>query len=551
MANMQPPSASRKRVGLLIQLPREARRAIITEIEEGSSPFFRYWVMVALSTTIAAYGLLSNSAAVIIGAMLVAPLMGPIFGISLGLVMGHNTLLRKALLAEVLGVALAVGIGWGVGVLPLNLGVSQEMLGRTAPTLYDLLIALASGLAGAYATVNVKISSALPGVAISVALVPPLATCGLFLARGDTAHGWGAFLLFAANLFAIQLAASGMFFLHDLGSQRELRKLGLGRFLLRFAPSLAALAVMGVFLTRTLTQIATSRQIQSTVSSVLGEEIGLRTGGNLEQVLDLVATSEGFRIVAVALTPQPFDPSEVKSIENALERALGRPVELVMRSLISKDVDQAGQVYHTEAEREASVRLSEEQKLLQNATAAMRRGLVEVAGANLESLTRSDGTGTPTLTAVVRTPTAISPDLVGQLQAAVDAAVGRQVRLLVRSVLTRDADSQRFIYDPEPEKAPELTPAQIALRQRVTSVIQRRLGRLPGASIVETQINEGRMMIAVEVTVEAPEPVRPETVEPIQTDLRKYVDARLLLTVRTRVVGVATAGGWIAPNDDS
>lgn len=535
---------------MLIQMPRETRVAIIEEIEEGSSPFLRYWVMVALSTTIAAYGLLSNSAAVIIGAMLVAPLMGPIFGISLGLVMGHNLLLRKALVAEVLGVALAIGIGWAVGVLPLNLGVSQEMLGRTAPTLYDLLIALASGLAGAYATVNVKISSALPGVAISVALVPPLATCGLFLARGDTAHGFGAFLLFAANLFAIHLAASGMFFIHDLGSQRELRKLGLGRFVLKFLPSLIALGIMGVFLTKTLTQIATSRQVQATVSSVLSEEIGLRTGGNLERVLDLLPQGDGYRIVAVALTPQPFDPAQVKSIEASLEKALGKPVDLVMRSLISKDADRAGQVYHTEAEREASFRVSEEQKLLQQATQAVRKGLADVAGANLESLSRSDGEGTPTLTAVVRTPTAIAPDQVATLQQDVAGAVGREVRLLVRSVLTRDADSQRFIYDPEPEKAPELTPAEVALRQRVTSVIQRRLGVLPGAAIVEIKVNGGPQTVDVEVTVEAPEPVRPEAVAPIQSDLVRFVDPRLRLTVRTHVVGVATAGGWVDSSPD-
>lgn len=528
-----------------IHLPNDQRKAIREEITDGSSPVIRYWVMIALSTTIAAYGLLSNSAAVIIGAMLVAPLMGPIFGIALGLVSGNNLLLRRALVAESLGIALAVAIGWGVGALPLNLGTSSEMLGRTAPTLYDLLIAIASGLAGAYASVNVKISAALPGVAISVALVPPLATSGLFLAVGDYPLAGGAFLLFTANLFAIQIAASLVFIVHELGGTREIRKQGLVRFLVRFAPGLLGTVAMGVFMTQTLRDIYADRQLDERVRDVLSHQINLRTGGNLDEILERRKVDDTIQVVAVALTPQPFEPKEVKQMEDALAERTGRSIRLILRSLVSRDTDRSGQVFRNDAEREASQRMSEAQSLLSDATETVREGLANIPGANLESLQRRESIGDVSLIAIVRTPVAVDPALVKSLQDQLEDRLARKTVLVVRSVLTRDADSVRYIYDPQQEAVPPLPRAEIALRTRVADVVARRMGLIPGARVIETSVSGANGTRTVNVIVEAPRPITPEEVAPLQADLRKFVIPGVLVQVRTRVVGVAGAGGWV------
>ena len=181
------------------------------DISEGSEPGVRFYIMVAVSTGIACYGLMANSTAVVIGAMLVAPLMTPIFGMSLALVRGDTRLLGRAVQAEVVGVATSVAmgvlLGWSVG----DFQATPEMLARTQPNLFDLLVAVLSGFAGAYAMIDEKISPALPGVAIATAIVPPLANSGLCFSIGEFKGGMGSFFLFFANFLSILLVASATF----------------------------------------------------------------------------------------------------------------------------------------------------------------------------------------------------------------------------------------------------------------------------------------------------------------------------------------------------
>lgn len=138
--------------------------AVYNDIVSGSEPGVRFYTMVAVSTAIAAFGLIQDSAAVVIGAMLVAPLMTPIFGIALGLIRGNARLLGRALLAEAVGVVATISIAILIGVILPGIEVTDQMLSRTHPNLLDLLVAVFAGLAGAYALVDEKISPALPGV---------------------------------------------------------------------------------------------------------------------------------------------------------------------------------------------------------------------------------------------------------------------------------------------------------------------------------------------------------------------------------------------------
>ena len=176
----------------------ERQQIVVKEISEGSEPEMRFYIMVAVSTMIASFGLITNSTAVIIGAMLVAPLMTPIFGIALALIRSDTVLFGRALKAEIAGVAAAIAMGLILGLLYPALEPTPEMIARTEPQLFDLLVAVFSGFAGAYALMDEKISPALPGVAIATAIVPPLAHTALCFSVGQYIAGIGSFLLFFA-----------------------------------------------------------------------------------------------------------------------------------------------------------------------------------------------------------------------------------------------------------------------------------------------------------------------------------------------------------------
>ncbi|MCA9173149.1 MAG: TIGR00341 family protein [Planctomycetales bacterium] len=191
----------------LPQLTRDERVALVDRIQSGSQFNIDFVALICLSTLIAALGLARNQAAVIIGAMLVAPLMTPLMGFGLALMQGNLNLARQSTKSVCGGFTLALLIGVGVGLLIVNLESSDEMLGRGQPGVLDLLVAFVSGMAAAYAVGRPGLSSALPGVAIAAALVPPIATAGMALAIREWSLASGALLLFLTNIVAIALGA--------------------------------------------------------------------------------------------------------------------------------------------------------------------------------------------------------------------------------------------------------------------------------------------------------------------------------------------------------
>jgi len=172
--------------------------------------FTRFASLMMLSTAIAVLGILADSTAVVIGAMLVAPLMLPVIGAAAALVMGWPLrLIQRALLVAVgavLAVALAALISF---VIPGRTDpLPAELMARTSPNVLDLGIALAAGAAGAYAQVRRHAADALTGVAVAVALVPPLAVIGITVQLGEWQLSLGALLLFLANVVGIVIAAA-------------------------------------------------------------------------------------------------------------------------------------------------------------------------------------------------------------------------------------------------------------------------------------------------------------------------------------------------------
>ena len=196
---------------IIPNLEPEKRQEAYVRIRHNARPTREFYVLIFLASMIAAFGLLLDSAAVIIGAMLVAPLMSPIVGTGMALVLGDVRYLRMALTTVLKGVLLAILVGFIAGLLRLDHPLTPQILARTQPGLLDLGVALFSGMAGAYALSYSNAAGALPGVAIAAALVPPLATVGIAFAAGQPREGLGALLLFGTNFVAISFATAIVF----------------------------------------------------------------------------------------------------------------------------------------------------------------------------------------------------------------------------------------------------------------------------------------------------------------------------------------------------
>ena len=176
---------------------------------------------------------MSGNTATVIGAMIVAPLMTPILGTALALVLAERRDLLHSMGLVLAGAATVVAIGYLIGALHATdvlAETNSQVAGRVSPKLIDLTAALATGVVGAFALVRSDISDALPGVAIAISLVPPLAVVGLTLESGSPSQASGALLLFATNFFSANTpqgsSANLLFAGSGYLSQGELYRLG-------------------------------------------------------------------------------------------------------------------------------------------------------------------------------------------------------------------------------------------------------------------------------------------------------------------------------------
>jgi uncharacterized hydrophobic protein (TIGR00271 family) len=166
----------------------------------------RFWLLLALAAVIATAGVIADSTATVIGAMIVAPLMTPILGVALSAALNDRDNLVRSIALVVAGACAVVAIGWLLGqftIVPTEAATNSQVAARVAPRLVDLLAALATGAVGAIALSRSDISDTLPGVAIAISLVPPLAVMGLTLEAGEASEAAGALLLFVTNVSAI------------------------------------------------------------------------------------------------------------------------------------------------------------------------------------------------------------------------------------------------------------------------------------------------------------------------------------------------------------
>ena len=278
-----------------------------------AQPTLDYTVLIIISAILASFGLLTNSGAVIIGAMLVAPLMSPLIAFSVGVATGRIILVRTSLISVAQGFALALLLAFIVGTIsPTNI-VTPEMSSRGNPTVMELGIALASGFIGAYATARKDIPAALAGVAIAAALMPPVCTIGLGLAYQNTALARGATLLFITNIISIILAAWGVFFW--LGMRPKI--IDNSRIRLYTSTIMVAcfLAVLGVLLLRDVNPQRFEAGVERTLNTVFERD----------QLVDFdVQRGDRTQVVATIRrnSNRLDDNSEVLAAQQALEELI-------------------------------------------------------------------------------------------------------------------------------------------------------------------------------------------------------------------------------------
>lgn len=198
----------------------------IKELVEDSTPDFDFFFMMTLSVLMATLGLLLGSETIVIGSMLIAPLLHPILSLALGISMSDQNFMRRSTRT----IAKAIGISVGASILAtiffdfgsFESGMNSIILLRTEPSLGFLLVAIISGFAVVYALVKPKLSETLPGVAVSVALLPPLAVIGIGLAELNFAVAVGATVMFLINVIGIVAAAMFAFSLMNVHESRNL-----------------------------------------------------------------------------------------------------------------------------------------------------------------------------------------------------------------------------------------------------------------------------------------------------------------------------------------
>lgn len=287
---------------------------------------WRFGVLMGLATAIATFGIATGSTAVVIGAMLVAPLMTPILGVAAGLINGRTASTAASALIVAMGSIGAIALAWLLGALIPDLDAvvqNAQVTSRTAPSLLDLAIALAAGAAGAYGVSRAESTDALPGVAVAIALVPPLAVVGITLRAGDLGQASGAILLFLTNLFSIVLIAGIVFVLVGYGSWGRLY-LRRNRIRVSFAAVILAVILITIPLALTakavLQESSDLRNATSAVTTWLGEDTTLRIESIDVDHDDIVVQLVG-----------PDLPPAADSLADGLEDRIGRPVVAVVR----------------------------------------------------------------------------------------------------------------------------------------------------------------------------------------------------------------------------
>lgn len=311
------------------KVPEVELEALRQNLLEDSRLNLNYLFLTLSACLIATGGLLLNSPAAIIGAMIVAPLMLPMRGLALGALDGDVPLFRRSTISIVIGAGTAVALSYIIGRITgiPSTEFGSEILARTQPTLIDLFIAVAAGAVGGFAKLRPQVGDALAGTAVAVALMPPLCVVGLGLATVSFSIAQGALLLYLTNLLGITLAcmlvfAWGGYYLEGSRMRRAISSI------------IVLTGLLFVPLAASLWQLLRQVQLQSTLKDIL-----LRRTITVGQQVELISTKIEWQqnppLVYLDVEidrDKPLTPVQVAEVQKLVERAMGKRFVLIFRA---------------------------------------------------------------------------------------------------------------------------------------------------------------------------------------------------------------------------
>jgi uncharacterized hydrophobic protein (TIGR00271 family) len=320
----------------------ERRGRVIDTIRTGASPGFDYFFLVILSGSIATLGLINDSPAVIIGAMLVAPLMSPILGVGLGSITADAKLMRDSATALVRGAFISILLSTLLTLsnvylpfTPSLIDIPKEVLMRTQPTPNDLIIALAGGLAAAYALTQPHLSAALPGVAIATALMPPLSTIGVGIALWRWDIAGGATLLFLTNAVTIAFSATLVFFLEGFAPSFKPTDGKIPRPLL--VPAILT-ALLLIPLTIIGARFVAQAQENRLINNIIETEIAETSNAELVE-LTIIRTEGELQLEVTVRSNTPMNHYQVVDLQKTLVARLEKPVAILVNHIRAETLD--------------------------------------------------------------------------------------------------------------------------------------------------------------------------------------------------------------------
>jgi uncharacterized hydrophobic protein (TIGR00271 family) len=534
----------------LIKVSPEHQEKVLEDISSSSEPDSRFYAMVAASTLIACLGLVANSAAVIIGAMLVAPLMTPLFGISMALVRGEPRLLGRALRAEIVGVLLGLGLGTLFGILPLALEVTPEMLARTQPNLLDLLVAVLAGFAGAFAMIDERLSPTLPGVAIATAIVPPIANSGLCLAVGAFQGAYGSFLLFLANALSIVIVSCATFIAGGLARKIPWgEKWGLFK---RFGVPILGFLLVVILLTGALVRIVHERTLTMSINNVITSELTRFPTTAMLRQNHQVRQGKLF-VLATVRTPKVISPDRVKDIQKALSQKIGLPTELIMRCVLTKDISATGATSEVTSENLNGTFITEKVApdvlKLQFAEQALREILISRPDLDLVDVDLLHFPRGPCILATLQGTRVLIPSEVQEFQQKIQARLqDKSMHLLVRCLVAVDVDAAgRILYGWSHLGKPD--PAQKALMVRIQGAVREKFRRFDDlfATNVDAAPKDDSWQVRVEV--EGARIISPREAAAIEKEVSRDLGREIKIFFWSKGQAMVTPKGYDSVED--
>ncbi|NJL11495.1 MAG: DUF389 domain-containing protein [Calothrix sp. SM1_7_51] len=310
-------------------LEQERTELLQTEFLEESTLSLTYLILTVASCTIATFGLITNSAAVIIGAMVIAPLMPPIRGLAYGALTGNVLLFRRGLIAIIFGTLLSIGLAYSLESLVGISTFDNEVLSRSKPTLLDLGIAVTAGSVGGYAKVKPEMDGSLVGTAIAVALMPPICVLGLGLAQTNWSLSQGAAILYLTNLLGITLACMLTFLIMGCS---PIKRAGIALFW-----TLLLTGILLLPLSVSFAQLVEKTNLESSLKNALLTKT--ITFGRLELLkTDIQWLTHPPQVRFIVRTKVPITPKQVERLEKFVEREMGQPFTLIFEISQVKEV---------------------------------------------------------------------------------------------------------------------------------------------------------------------------------------------------------------------